>query len=673
MEIYLNNLEEENKNNIISKEENNFCLSNINSDINIETLKILIESKQIKIEEEKNLKFLLSLTLKHKNSTSNDIKLLNYLISFLNENNKKIYIDYSFQCCELGKENLLKIMLENGININCQNECGETFLHIAISKRDKNLILFLLKYNPNKNLKTFKDKMTVLDYSKENNDKSIIDLIEDSFSEINFNNFNNFNSNDCLNIINLKSNICLNRNLFNNKNNKNNISFNDNNNCNIFVFQSVKNDIKDNNKFYNDINNILFTKKSRFTNTVNSNSNNGEICYFDSITQRDNYFDQIKKIENKCFNNNIEVENKKNKFEDSLEDYNINDNEENQIETYVSFFEDIISKQKFSSNNKKMKQTNSENIITHSNLNSNRLSTFTGNTGINTNNSNNKNNNNNVNKKNLFLPYKNEKKKNKLSLYLISQNDDLNNEYKALTNRENNLKLSTDLNNNNENKNNNSERISFIYNKYIKNENNEKEINNFISEIGLSKKYVNLLLINGFDDLNVLKEQSKNGIAISNENLKEIGFKTPGIRAKFIIHLEEISNLYDFKIDKEKVYFSNITNENKLYRLLSSINLEKYINNFLINDYTSPELLFIQMISKQPLTEDILFNDIGIEKVGYRMRLINKLKNESNNYIYKVKNGIIGNNNFHIKKNSIVLESQKNNNNNNEFCNCIIY
>ncbi len=669
MEIDLNTLEEENKNNIISKEENNFCISNINSDINIETLKFLIESKQIKIEEEKNLKFLLSLTLQHKNSTSNDIKLLNYLISFLNENNKQIYIDYSFQCCELGKENLLKIMFEKGININCQNECGETFLHIAISKRDKNLILFLLKYNPNKNLKTFKDKMTVLDYSKENNDKSIIDLIEDSFSEINFNNYNNFNNNNCLNIINMKSNICLNRNLFNNKNNKNNISFNDNNNCNIFVFQSVKNDIKDNNKFYNDINNILFTKKSRFTNTVNSNSNNGEICYFDSITQRDNYFDQIKKIENKCFNNNIEVENKKNKFEDSLEDYNINDNEENQIETYVSFFEDVISKQKFSSNIKKMKQTNSENINTHSNLNSNRLSTFTGNTGINTNNSNNKNNNNNVNKKNLFLPYKNEKKKNKLSLYLISQNDDLNNEYKALTNRENNLKLSTDLNNNNENKNNNSERISFIYNKYINNKNNEKEINNFISEIGLSKKYVNLLLINGFDDLNVLKEQSKNGIAISNENLKEIGFKTPGKRAKFLIHLEEKANLFKFEIEKEKVYLSNSTNENKLFRLLSSISLEKYINNFLINDYTSPELLFIQMKSRQPITDDILRSEIGIEKLGYRMRIINKLKSESINYIQRLHNGNIRNG----KSNLIYLE-RKNNNNNNEFCNmCCIF
>ena len=54
-----------------------------------------------------------------------------------------------------------------------------------------------------------------------------------------------------------------------------------------------------------------------------------------------------------------------------------------------------------------------------------------------------------------------------------------------------------------------------------------------------------------------------------------------------------------------EVYFSNITNENKLYRLLSSINLEKYINNFLINDYTSPELLFIQMLTRQPLNEEI--------------------------------------------------------------------
>ena len=54
------------------------------------------------------------------------------------------------------------------------------------------------------------------------------------------------------------------------------------------------------------------------------------------------------------------------------------------------------------------------------------------------------------------------------------------------------------------------------------------------------------------------------------------------------------------------------------------------------------------------------------------MRLINKLKNESNNFIYKIKNGILNNNNFHIKKSSIIIESQKGNNN--ELCNlCLIF
>ena len=79
------------------------------------------------------------------------------------------------------------------------------------------------------------------------------------------------------------------------------------------------------------------------------------------------------------------------------------------------------------------------------------------------------------------------------------------------------------------------------------------------------------------------------------------------------------------------------------------------------------------MLSRQPLTDDILFNEIGIDKVGYRMRLINKLKNESNNFFYKMKKGILkNNNNLHIKKGSIILESQRGNNN--EFCNmCKIF
>ena len=75
------------------------------------------------------------------------------------------------------------------------------------------------------------------------------------------------------------------------------------------------------------------------------------------------------------------------------------------------------------------------------------------------------------------------------------------------------------------------------------------------------------------------------------------------------------------------------------------------------------------MKSRQPITDDILRSEIGIEKLGYRMRIINKLKSESINYIQRLHNGNIRNG----KSNLIYLE-RKNNGNNNEFCNmCCIF
>ena len=103
MEFDINQEIQEKENIIITKKENNFSLKNIKSNINVESLKFLIESNQIKITEEKNLKYLLSLTLKNKKTTLNDINILNYINTFLNKDNIKIFIDYTFQCCELGK------------------------------------------------------------------------------------------------------------------------------------------------------------------------------------------------------------------------------------------------------------------------------------------------------------------------------------------------------------------------------------------------------------------------------------------------------------------------------------------------------------------------------------------------------------------------------------------
>ena len=157
---------------------------------------------------------------------------------------------------------------------------------------------------------------------------------------------------------------------------------------------------------------------------------------------------------------------------------------------------------------------------------------------------------------------------------------------------------------------------------------------------------------------------------MSDENLREIGIKFPGIRAKITIHLEEIANLFDFPIEREKVYFQNERNKNCLYRFLSSINLECYLNNFIDNGYTSPELLFVQMQSKQPINDNILCNEIKIDKIGYRMRIINKIKNEGFNYLYKLKNGFLNKNNMFSDSNNVIFERKNNElNNNNEFCN----
>ena len=171
------------------------------------------------------------------------------------------------------------------------------------------------------------------------------------------------------------------------------------------------------------------------------------------------------------------------------------------------------------------------------------------------------------------------------------------------------------------------------------------------------------------NEYGIFPEQTKTGIVITDKILKEIGISSPGKRAKILIHLEEEAHLFDFQIEKDKVYNINERNENCLFKLLSSINLEKYFNNFKINDYNSPELLYVQMKSRQPLNDDILRSEIGIEKLGYRMRIINKLKSESINYIQRLHNGNIRNG----KSNLIYLE-KKNNNNNNEFCNmCCIF
>jgi hypothetical protein len=595
----------------VSQKKNKFKLENIGSSTELEIIEKLVETNKINLNDPLTLSYLLSLTIKPKKTSTNNINLLLYLYKFFSKRNENIFKEFAFQASELGKEKILKIILENNFNINSQNELGETLLHVAIAKSDIKLINLLLKYSPNKDIKTYNDNLTVFDYALTQENSSIISLLE--------------------------------KNEINVRNNLYTIYFNDRHNKIIGQFPSKKNDIK----VEEDSNNILNSIKSR-NNQNNYNGIQNELLYFDTKSEQEEIPEQMDSIEIKLINK-VKTKEEELKKEFVNKEENENSDEENEeifneltgnIEQRISnfsSFEDNLSlfHQKFSIIGLKDKENN---------LNSRRSAK----TNVIENNPFNKiiNNNNNKHYKIKSKQLTRDLSTNIPSLLIPLKNE---NENEFLTEQ------------------------TLIYNNAYNFQKREKkniiEFNNFFNEIGLSTEYMKILSLNGFDDLNLLIEQTKNGIAITDENLREIGIKLPGIRAKILIHLEELSNLFDFPIEREKVYFENERNKNCLYRLLSSINLEYYLKNFIDNGYSSPELLFIQMQSKQPLTEEILFKEIGIDKIGYRMSILNKIKNEGCNYLYKLKNGFLGKNKFGDNKTVIFERKNEDNNNNNEFCN----
>ena len=66
---------------------------------------------------------------------------------------------------------------------------------------------------------------------------------------------------------------------------------------------------------------------------------------------------------------------------------------------------------------------------------------------------------------------------------------------------------------------------------------------------------------------------------------------------------------------------------------MQRLNLEEYFNTFIENGYNTAELLFIQMASKNPITEEIIKSDLGIDKIGHLQRIMISLKEESKKYI----------------------------------------
>ena len=191
-----------------------------------------------------------------------------------------------------------------------------------------------------------------------------------------------------------------------------------------------------------------------------------------------------------------------------------------------------------------------------------------------------------------------------------------------------------------------------IKNKKIKNSNhdiiydNQKSTNDssslylFLSDIKM-EKYLNNLQDNGFDDVNLLIYQARTENPITDLQLKEVGIKNMGDRARILIKVEESANNFGYSLPNEVYYICDNINSidinedkniNKLLQWLIKINVEEYLDNFLINGYYSIELLLIQMLSKNPLNDDSLKNEIEINKIGHRSRILNRLKEDSKEF-----------------------------------------
>ena len=536
-------------------------------------IKKFIKEKNLNPKQPDDLKSLLSLNINNKKFSYEN--LLDFLLQYLNKSNESIFCDHLLESCEKGKLNNIKILLENGININCQNNKGETPLHIAILKKDIELINILVRYEPDTNLSTYEDNLTVKNYAENSENKYIIKIINDL----------------------------------------------DEKNKKKIVKTEVINYI---NKGMDNIDNINY---SNISFLVNENNNLNDIQNYNGekisiITHED---ESISSTLNYINKNSLKSGINLNNFENTS---TINPTIVNESE----FFEDNSPKNTIKNNNYNTKA----NVIAQNYLRYN-----------------------DIHNKFFLEDCPNVPKQLedlKCNSSPLKKRDEINYNINSSINPSVIQSLTTAHSLNKE-----QIESPLLNNKDTKTFSKKDQLFKFISEINLPEIYANYLLENGFDDLEVLILQARDGLALTDQHLKEIGIALPGERAKILIHLEELAGNFPFNLESNIIY-SNKSVENKdssLYIFFSSLNLEEYISKFKNCGYNNAELLYIQMISKYPITEDFLKNDIGLNNTEHIKKIILNLKNRSENYIHKLykKNIDDKNNRTIIYENSPYMKS----------------
>ena len=199
----------------------------------------------------------------------------------------------------------------------------------------------------------------------------------------------------------------------------------------------------------------------------------------------------------------------------------------------------------------------------------------------------------------------------------------------------------------------------------------KEELYNFLLKIEM-EQYTDILIREGFDDIDLVINQMKTGNPINDDILREIGIERPGDRAKILIRIQECAGLFEFKLQFEPVYYINRKkfeflkydfHVKALQNWLKKLKLQNYLGNFYNNGYYSPELIFVQKASKYPIDDTILERDLKIENINDRKLIMSSISSDSNEYILNLKSNKEKIQNGIYIENKQIEESEK----------CIIY
>ena len=162
----------------------------------------------------------------------------------------------------------------------------------------------------------------------------------------------------------------------------------------------------------------------------------------------------------------------------------------------------------------------------------------------------------------------------------------------------------------------------------------------FLKAIKL-QNYKGILTKAGFDDLEMLTYQMITPLPITHQVLESIGINKHGHRSRLLMKLEQNAGICAIGKIEEK---SSIDSSweccqpqrisppgiNSLLDWLTLLKLEKFIKIFEQAGYEDIGFMCSQMQSRYPI-DDYLLQTIGINKIGYRMRILGKLMEDSQN------------------------------------------